>query len=111
LTATIVPRLVVFGGAMATTFATVAAWSASGDARKRLALLAVLARVVSIGGAIWLWQAGFPVDGPVRAWGYVLIGAVIVEIVAWLALLRGGSERALALATAAGTGSIVAAVI
>jgi hypothetical protein len=107
----IVPRFVVFGGAMATTFAMVAAWSGGPDDRKRLALLAIVSRLVSIGGAIWLWQTGYPVDGPVRAWGLVLVAAVAVELVAWIAVMRSASDRMLALATGAGASAILAAVI
>jgi hypothetical protein len=108
---TIVPRLVVFGGAMATTFALIAAWSTDGNGRKRLALLGILSRVVSIGGAIWLWRAGFDPHGPARAWAFVLIAATAVDVAAWVALLRVPSDAVLGLATASGAGAIVAAAI
>jgi hypothetical protein len=107
----IAPRLVVLSGAMATSFAMIAAWSAVDADRRRLALIALLARGISIGGAVWLWQAGFAADGPARAWLIVLGAAVVVEIAAWLVVLRAGSDRALAVATGAGTGAIVAAVV
>jgi hypothetical protein len=111
LSGSIVPRFVLFGGAMATTFAMVSAWSCSGDDRKRLARIAVVSRLVSIGAAIWLWQTGYPVDGPARAWGFVLAAATIVEVGAWIGVLRSPSDRMLALATGAGTSAILAAVI
>lgn len=111
VTAAIAPRLVILGGAMATTFAMIAAWSATDDDRKRLALIAVVARTISIAGAVWLWRGGFVVDGPARAWLVVLAPTVIVELAGWLMLLRAPSERALAIATGAGTGAIVAAVV
>jgi hypothetical protein len=109
VTASIIPRLVVFGGAMATTFATLAAWSA--DDRRGIAVLALASRLVSIGGAVWLWRTGFPVDGPVLAWEVLLAGAVAVEAVGWALVWRGGTDRTLAVATGAGTGALVAAVI
>jgi hypothetical protein len=111
LSGSIVPRFVLFGGAMATTFAMVAAWSCEGTDRTRLARIAVGSRLVSIGAAVWLWQAGYPVDGPVRAWGIILAGAVSIELGAWIGVLRGASDRMLALATGAGASAIVAAVI
>lgn len=111
VTGTTLPRLVVFGGAMTTIFATVAAWSTDADGRSRLAVLALLARLVSIGGAIWLWRTGFDPHGPARAWAFVLIAAVVVECAAWALLVRAASDRALAVATAAGAGAIVAAAI
>ncbi len=111
ITGSILPRLVLFGGAMATTFAMVAAWSADIAGRKQLALLAVLGRVVSLGGAIWLWRAGFDPQGPARAWAFVLIAAVVVDIGAWALMLRAPSDRLLGLATAAGASAIVAASI
>ena len=111
LAGTIVPRLVVLGGAMMTTFAMVAAWSAELAARQRLAVIALCARVVSAGGALWLAHAGFAVDGPARAWLAVLAVALVVEAGAWLVVWRCAGTRALAVATAAGSGAIVAAVI
>jgi hypothetical protein len=119
LVASIAPRFVIGAGAMATTFAMVAAWSAPEP--KRLAVIAICARVVSLGGAVWLWQSGFTVDGTARTWLVVLALAVVVELTgwAWLWLVaRAGAsattdrtQRPLVLATAAGTGAIVAAVV
>lgn len=108
---TIAPRLVVLFGAMATSFAMIAAWSAAAPDRQRLARLAVLGRVVSIAGAVWLWQAGFSVDGPVRAWLVALAAAVIVDGAAWLAATRRPSDRVIAIATAGGAGAMIAAVV
>lgn len=108
---TIVPRLVVFGGAMATTFALIAAWSADAGGRKRLALLALLARLVSVGGAIWLWRAGFEPHGAARGWAFVLIAAVTIDVGAWALVLRTAGERGLAVATGSGAAAIVAASI
>jgi hypothetical protein len=111
ITGATLPRLVVFGGAMATTFAMVAAWSTDAAGRKPLALLALLARLVSIGGAIWLWRTGFDPHGPARAWAFVLIATVVVDVGAWAVMVRAPGDVALAVATAAGAGAIVAAAI
>ena len=111
LASAIAPRFVIFAGAMATTFAMVAAWSAADAERKRLAVIALASRAVSIGGAFWLWQNGFAIAGPALAWFAVLAAAVAVELVGWVLMLRAPSERVLALITGAGTSAIVAAVI
>src|SRR5258706_1333750 len=60
--ATVPARFVLGLGAMATLFAMVAAWSADDKGRARLALVAAAGRIVSIAGALLLWQAGFTVD-------------------------------------------------
>jgi hypothetical protein len=109
--ATIAPRFVTVLGAMATLFATVAAWSTDEAGRRRLALIAVSGRAVSIAGAVWLWRAGFTVEGPGRAWFAILAGATAIDVGAWLAVWRSASDRVLAVATAAGTAVLIAAVV
>ncbi|HUS27790.1 MAG TPA: hypothetical protein VMZ53_04760 [Kofleriaceae bacterium] len=108
---TIAPRSAVLFPAMATSFAMIAAWSADRDGRQRLALLAMGSRVVSIGGAVWLWRAGFSLDGAALAWFGVLCAAVVVELGAWAVIWRRPSDGALAVATAAGTSALVAATV
>ncbi len=110
LVGTVAPRLVILAGAMATSFATIAAWSATDADRQRLARVALLARLISIGGAVWLWQAGFAI-GAGTVWLFVLAAAVAIEAGAWLVMLRAPNERVLAIATGTGTGALVAAVI
>ena len=105
----IAPRMVVLGGAMVALFATVAAWSTAEHAR--LAVIALCARIVSAGGALWLWRAGFSLDGSALAWLGVLAAALVVEAGAWLVVWRTQREVALAVATAAGTGALLAAVV
>ena len=109
--ATIAPRFVTVLGAMATLFATVAAWSADHAGRRRLAVIAVAGRGVSIAGAVWLWRAGFTVTGPAVAWFGILAGATAVDVVAWLAMWRSPTDRVLAVATAAGTAALLSAVV
>jgi hypothetical protein len=108
---TIAPRLVVAFAGMTTLFATLAAWSAGPEDRKRLAWVAIVSRVAAVGGAVWLWRAGFVVDGPARAWLGVLGAAAVIDGATWLIATRRPSDRVLAVATAAGTAALVAAVV
>ena len=109
--ATIAPRLAIIAGAMATSFALVAAWSADSAGRARLAPIAAGGRLVSIGGAIWLWHTGFAVAGPARAWFAILAVAAVIDLSAWAVMLQRPTDRVLAIATAAGTAVMLAAVI
>jgi len=109
--ATIAPRFVLVLGAMATLFATVAAWSTDLAGRRRLAVIAAAGRGVSIAGAVWLWRAGFTVTGPAVAWFGILAGATAVDVGAWLAMVRWPTDRLLAAATAAGTAALLSAVV
>jgi len=105
--AQLAPRLVVLAGAMATQFAAVAAWSTT--ERRGLAAIAVAGRGVSLLGALWLWHAGFAVDGPARGWLYLLGGAAAIDTAAWLVVPR--RDRALHVATGAGAAALLAAVV
>ena len=110
--AMIAPRLAVIGGAMASQFALIAAWSCGDEDRRRLARVAVAGRLVSIAGAIWLWRAGFALDDAARGWLYLLVAAALVELAAWLAIALGArANRWLAVATGAGAATLVAAAI
>jgi hypothetical protein len=109
--ASIAPRLAVLLPAMAASFATIAAWSASAEDRRRLAVLAVLSRVVSVGGAVWLHAAGFAVPRDALAWLVVLGIAVVVEIAGWAWVRVRPDGAGITLATAAGAGALVAAVV
>lgn len=109
LATAIAPRLIAIFGGMATMFATIAAWSAPDDARRRLATIAICGRIVSAGGAAWLARTGFPNEAP--AWVVVLCAAAVVEVVAWMFVRVSASPRALAVATAAGSGVLVAAIV
>jgi hypothetical protein len=108
---TIAPRFIVLAGAMVTSFATIAVWSAEGGARGRLALLALGGRAVSGAGASWLVRCGFAVEGPARAWLVVLVIALVVELGAWMLVRWRTSVGAITVATAAGTAALVAAVV
>ncbi|HTR54196.1 MAG TPA: hypothetical protein VMJ10_26065, partial [Kofleriaceae bacterium] len=83
-------------------------------ARRRLAAVVLVSRVVSAVGALWLAHAGFDVrdaGSPARAWLVVLALVLVVEAAAWLVVRIRGSAAALAVATAAGSGALVAAIV
>ena len=109
--ATIAPRLVIVLGAMATLFVTVAAWSTDGDGRSRLAPIAAVGRIVSILGAVWLWKAGFSVEGAAVAWFGILAGATVIDLATWATAWKRPSDTVLIIATAAGTAALLAAAV
>jgi hypothetical protein len=109
--ATIAPRFVIAMGAMATLFVTVAAWSTDDAGRSRLAPIAAVGRLVSIAGAVWLWHAGFSVEGPAVVWFGILVGATLIDVVAWTLTWKRPSDLVLTLATAAGTAALLSAAV
>jgi hypothetical protein len=109
--ATIAPRLVIVLGAMATLFVTIAAWSTDREGRSRLAPIAAVGRVISILGAVWLWKAGFAVEGAAVAWFGILAGAAVIDFVAWAIAWKRPSDLMLTIATAAGTAALLAAAV
>ncbi len=111
ITATIAPRFITVLGAMATLFATIAVWSADEPGRRRLAVIAVAGRGVSILGALWLWRAGFDVAGPARAWFGILVAATASDVAAWSIALRRPGDRVVAVATGAGAAALLAAAV
>lgn len=105
------PRALAIAGAMTTMFATIAAWSTGAGPRRTLAALALAGRAVSLAGALWLAAPGVALAGPASIWLGALIAAAAVEAAAWLGVRRAGSDRALAVATAAGTAALLAALV
>ncbi|HEX4451253.1 MAG TPA: hypothetical protein VH143_10310 [Kofleriaceae bacterium] len=104
------PRLIVLFGAMATQFAAIAAWFVAN--RRGLARIAIGGRIVSVAGAIWLWRAGFHVEGPARPWLDLLAAAVAIDTVAWsVVAFRARRELALTIATGAGAAALLAAAV
>ncbi len=96
-------RFALFAGAMATLFAMIAAWSTR--LRRRLAAIALAGRAVSIAAALAL---GWTSPG----WAYALAGAVAVDVVGWLAVVRRPDDtRGLWIATIGGVAALAAAVI
>jgi hypothetical protein len=109
--ATIAPRFVIVMGAMATLFVTVAAWSTDAAGRARLAPIAAIGRLVSIAGAVWLWHTGFSIEGPAVAWFGILVGATVIDLVAWAVTWKRPGELVLTIATAAGTAALLSAAV
>jgi len=108
--ADIAPRLIVWFGAMATLFATVAAWSPGAPIR-RLAAIALAGRAASIAGAAWLDERGFPIDGAIAAWAWLLVAAVAVDLAGWAFAWWRPDGGGLLVATAGGAGALIAAVV
>jgi hypothetical protein len=95
---------------MATLFATVTAWSRPSPL-PRLAVIALAGRAASIVGGAWLVQRGFPTTGPMIVWAWLLVAAVAVEIVGWAFAWRRPDSAGLLVATAGGSGALLAAVV
>ena len=102
-------RFALFAGAMATLFAAVAARST--PLRRRLAVIALGGRALSIAAAVAL-VAGGSVSIAVRTvWSHVLLVAVVADVAGWLAVVRRPDGYGLELATAGGVLALAAAVI
>ena len=101
----IVPRLAMWLGMMTSLFAAVAAWHA--EERKRLALLGLGGKLV-----FCIMLAVVAGDGAdTRGWLYLFIGALGVELVGWVAMLRAPAGAGLLLVTGGGTAALVAGAI
>lgn len=107
----IAPRLGLWLGAMATLFATVAAWWTPGADRRRLAVIALAGRTASGVAAAVLALAGSAVIGAAHGWAYLMLVALAVELGGWIATLRAPDGRGLAVVTAAGTVALLAGTV
>jgi hypothetical protein len=109
--ASVLPRLLLWLGAMTTIFATVALWWSSGDERKKLAILALAGRVVTGIAIGWLAAAGGAIDGSAHGWLYLAIGALAVEAVGWIWTYVVPDGTGPLLATAGGTAALLSATV
>src|SRR4051812_41547156 len=109
--ASIYPRLLLWLGAMLTLFAIVAAHWAAGGERKRLALLGLAGRAVSVVAALLLVAAGGAVHGDAHGWLYLLIGALAIEAAGWVWMVRVPDGAAISLVTGAGAAALVCATV
>jgi hypothetical protein len=114
----VVPRLLLWLGAMASGFAILAAWWARTVDYRRLAIIGIAGRVVSALAILWLSQAGFSIDNydpsivtAAHGWSYVLVGSLAAELVGWAWMYRSSSSTALSLVTGAGTAALIAGVV
>ncbi len=104
------PRLLLWLGAMMTLFATVSIWSASGSERRRLAVIAIVGRILAGAAAAWLVSRGAS-SGAAQGWIYLLYGALLAELVGWVWTWRMPDGLGPVIATAAGTAALVAGAV
>lgn len=109
--AAIYPRLLLWLGAMLTLFAIVASWWATGGERRRLAILGLVGRAISVIAALVLARSGGALDGSAHGWLYLLIAALAIEAGGWLWTMRTPDGAGLTLVTGAGAAALVCATI
>jgi len=109
--AAILPRLVLWLGAMLSLFAIVAAHWAAGKERSRLATIGLGGRALSVGAAFLLVAAGGALEGNAHGWLYLLIAALAVEAGGWVWMLRAPDGAGLTLVTGAGAAALVCATV
>lgn len=107
----VLPRLLLWLGAMITLFATVAAWWAATAERRRLAALAVVGRVTSGIAVVMLFAGDASVITAAHGWAYLLLAALAVELAGWSWMWRAPAGPALSVVTGAGTAALLAGVV
>jgi hypothetical protein len=107
----IYPRLLLWLGAMLSLFAIVAAWWSSGPERRKLAVLGLVGRALSVGAALLLVASGGAIDGNAHGWLYLLVAALAIEAVGWVWMVRAPDGLGLTLVTGAGAAALVCATI
>ncbi len=107
----VLPRLLLWLGAMATLFATLAAWWAAAPDRRRLAVIAISGRFVSAIAVGMLATGDAAVISTAHGWLYLLIGALAVELIGWAWTWRAPDGAGLTLVTGAATAALLAAVV
>lgn len=105
------PRLLLWGGAMATVFACVAAHGESGSDRRRLAILALAGRVLTGLAAVWLVGRGAAATALAHGWLVLLVGALAIEGFGWLWTWRTPGGVGLRVATSAGIVALLSATV
>ncbi len=109
--AAIYPRLLLWLGAMLTLFAIVASWWASGGERRRLAILGLAGRGLSVAAAFLLVAAGGALQGNAHGWLYLLIAALGVEAAGWVWVVRAPDGAGITLVTGAGAAAVICATV
>jgi len=106
----VVPRLVVWLGAMLSLFAVIAAWGAAPAERRRLAGLALGGLIVCGATTAIKVTLGRDFD-PAHGWSYILAVSAIAAAVGWGWIGRRPDGPGLAVATAATTAALVAGTV
>ena len=107
----VIPRLLLWLGAMPILFAAVSLWLCPATSRRTLAVIALGGHVVVGIAVAWIVARGGGVEHAAHGWLYLLVGATAIELAAWLWLLRSTATVAATLVTAATTAALVAGAI
>jgi hypothetical protein len=107
----VLPRLLLWLGAMVTIYAALAAWWAAGPERRRLVVLAAVGRVVSAIAIGILITVDAPVVSAAHGWLHICLAALVVELAGWAWMYVAPDGPALALVTGAGTAALLAGVV
>lgn len=102
----VIPRLLLWLGAMPILFATVSVWLVAPS--RRLAIIALTGHAIVGIAVAWLVARGASVEHA-HGWLYLLVGAVAVELAGWFFLAR--TNRGAALVTGAVTAALVAGAV
>ena len=104
----VLPRFLLWLGAMPILFATVSLWLVAPS--RRLAAIAIGGHVVCGAAVIIMVTRGATV-ATAHGWLYLLLAAVAIEFVAWLALARLPSSLAATVVTGATTAALLAGAV
>ncbi|MDB4960222.1 MAG: hypothetical protein JWP01_221 [Myxococcales bacterium] len=107
----VLPRLLLWLGAMMTLFATLAAWWAAAPERRRLAVIALAGRAVSALAVVLLVMGDATVISAAHGWLYLMIAAVAIEVAGWVWIRLAPDGAGLTLVTAASTAALLAGVV
>lgn len=105
------PRLLLWLGTMATLFAALAVWWASGAERRRLAVIALAGRLVTGIAAAWLVARGASVEAAAHGWLYLLLAAIAVETAAWIWTWRAPDGPGVTLVAGAAAAALLAGAV
>ena len=105
----VIPRLLLWLGAMPILFAVLALWLSPQTSRRRLAVIALAGHAIVAIAVAWIVARSGTVDAIAHGWLYVLLAAVAIELGGWLWMLRTGGGSLLV--TAATTAALFAGAV